>query len=55
MKEPLEYRISGSEFYSVVDVGKLNMKVWLVIIELELELELVTVNSWQRTEINVNT
>ena len=53
MKEPLEYRISGSEFYSVVDVGKLNMKVWLLIIELELEL--VTVNSWQRTEINVNT
>ena len=53
MKEPLEYRISGSEFYSVVAVGKLNMKVWLLIIELELEL--VTVNSWQRTEINVNT
>ena len=53
MKEPLEYRIGGSEFYSEVDVGKLNMKVWLLIIELELEL--VTVNSWQRTEINVNT
>ena len=53
MKESREYRISGSEFYSVVDVGKLNMKVWLLIIELELEL--VTVNSWQRTEINVNT